>query len=164
MIKKITLLMLVVLSTSTTFVSCSSSDDGSENTKENTENNFIPRYEISPPNWLIGNWNDKRWENVYYTFTNDNILPFNWMDWKEAYNFMNQSYWENPSGTLDAHSVSFYDIKETDTYYEAVIKNFRVLQIITVEKISSNEIKVIEKIYDYNGDVEKETEFNCIKK
>lgn len=48
MIKKITLLLLVLLSSTPTFVACSSTDDATEQTQTS--------YNINPPAWLQKKW------------------------------------------------------------------------------------------------------------
>ena len=64
MIKKVTLLVLVVFSTSVTFLSCSTDDDSSEQSKQTS-------YAISPPTWLQGTW--KNSNDDQFTFTTDDI-------------------------------------------------------------------------------------------
>src|SRR5690606_23790397 len=96
--------LFIAISSTTTFVSCSSSDD-------NTEQNQNSQYNINPPNWLYGNW--KNSDGNQFTFTPDDI-QFSDMDggsWKFLYNSWKQSINNNKS--------KFYDKSKTEDYYEA---------------------------------------------
>ena len=132
MFKKITLLALVVLSTSATFVACSSSDD-------NTEQNQNSSYNINPPNWLHGTWKNSNGDA--FSFTSDDIIEGETSEdmvitWKWIHDLWRQLANYNQS--------KFYDVSKTNSYYEAEIIDYDgVLDTnIKVNKTSSNSITV----------------------
>lgn len=140
MFRKITLLALVVLSTTSTFIACSSNDD----TTEQTQNS---QYNINPPNWLHGNWENA--ESDQFTFTADDI-QFSDMDggsWKFLYNSWKQSINNNKS--------KFYDKSKTEYYYEAEYFYYEGLldSNIKVNKTGSNTISIKYTFFDDDGSV-----------
>lgn len=139
MFKKITI-VLVVLSTSTTFVSCSSSDDL-------TEQNQNSQYDINPPTWLQGNW--KNSDGDQFTFTSDDIR-FSNMDlgsWK----FLSNS-WKQ---TINNNKSKFYDKSKTETYYEAEYLYYEGFldSNIKVNKTGNNSIAIKYTYFEDDGSI-----------
>jgi len=140
MFKKIILVLFIAISSTTTFVSCSSSDD-------NTEQNQNSQYNINPPNWLYGNW--KNSDGNQFTFTPDDI-QFSDMDggsWKFLYNSWKQSINNNKS--------KFYDKSKTEDYYEAEYFYYEGFldSNIKVSKTGSNTITIIYTFYEDDGTI-----------
>lgn len=139
MSKKIALISLVVLSTSTTFIGCSS-DDGSQQ-------NQIISYNINPPNWLQGNWNNP--DGDQFTFTTDDI-KFSEMDggsWKFLY-----KSWEQ---TINDNKSKFYEKSKTESFYEAEYHYYEGFldSNIKVNKTGTNSITVKYTYYEDDGSI-----------
>lgn len=139
MIKKITFVMLVVLSTSTPFVSCSSDDV--------PEQNQTSSYSINPPTWLHGNW--KNSDGYQFTFTSDDIR-FSDMDlgsWK----FLSNS-WKQ---TINNNKSKFYDKSKTETYYEAEYLYYEGFldSNIKVNKTGNNSIAIEYTYFEDDGSI-----------
>lgn len=150
MIKKITLYALVLLSTTTTFVACSSSDDATEQTKNSS-------YNINPPTWLHGTWKNANGDQ--FAFNVDDI-QFSDMDggsWKFLYNSWNQSINNNKS--------KFYDKSKTETYYEAEYFYYEGFldSNIKVNKTGTNSITVKYTYYENDGSVINVENYSLIK-
>lgn len=140
MLKKITLLALVVLSTTSTFVACSSSDDATEQTQNSL-------YKINPPNWLYGTWKNSNGDQ--FTFTADDI-QFSDMDggsWKFLYNS-----WEQ---TINNNKSRFYDKTKNESFYEAEYLYYEGLldSNIKVNKTGTNSITVKYTYYEDDGSI-----------
>lgn len=140
MLKKITLLALVVLSNTTTFVACSSSDDATEQIQNS-------HYNINPPNWLYGTWKNSNGDQ--FTFTNDDI-QFSDMDggsWKFLYNSWKQTIKNNKSRFYDkTKSEGFYEAEYL--YYEGVLDSN-----IKVNKSGANTITIKYTFFEDDGSI-----------
>ncbi|MEG1388635.1 MAG: hypothetical protein RSC72_15405 [Algoriella sp.] len=135
MFKKITLISLVVFSTSTTFVSCSSDDESQQNQNSS--------YNVNPPDWVQGTW--KNSNNDQFTFTSDDIQysDADGGSWKFLHNSWQQ--------TINNNKSKFYDKTKTDNYYEAEYHYYEGFldTNIKVNKTGTNAITVK---YTYFGD------------
>lgn len=140
MIKKITLLALVVLSTTPIFVACSSSDDS-------TEQNQNSQYKIAPPNWLHGTWKNSNGD--LFTFTVDDIQfsDMNGGSWKFLYNSWKQ--------TINNNKSKFYDKSKSENYYEAEYFYYEGFldSNIEVNKTGTNTITIKYTYYEDDGSV-----------
>lgn len=158
MFKKITLLALVVLSTSTGFVACSSSDDATEQTQNS-------QYNINPPNWLQKKWILTGASASSYTtieFTANDIRNYTTFDseqsWKSLYEIVSE-------GNLELEETpKFNDVSKSETYYEAqYTSGFEVKGTIDINwkvyKISSDKIRVVETSQSSSGTHTLEKEF-----
>lgn len=158
MIKKITLLALVVVSTTSTLVACSSNDDA-------TEQNQNLSYNINPPTWLQKKWILTGASSPNYTtieFTSNDIRNSTTFDsdpsWKSLYEIVSE-------GNLDLEEApKFNDISKTDTYYEAqYTSGFEAKGTVdinwTVYRITSDKIKVVETSQSSSGTHTLENEF-----
>jgi len=140
MIKKITILALVVLSTTSTFVACSSSDDATEQTQNS-------HYNINPPNWLYGTW--KNSNGNQFTFSADDI-QFSDMEggsWKFLYNSWKQ--------TINDNKSKFYEKSKTESFYEAEYLYYEGFldSNIKVNKTGTNSITVKYTYYEDDGSI-----------
>jgi uncharacterized protein YcfL len=140
MIKKITILALVVLSTTTAFVGCSSDDNSSQ---EQQNSNFS--YNINPPTWLHGSW---EWlgdgQSHYFMFRADNISTEGLTsNWKDAYQSLS-----SPNSPHLEKSAKFYDKSISASYYEAEYTvNGKISDNIKIEKITNTSIKITYTYY-----------------
>lgn len=140
MFKKVTLISLIAFSTATTSVSCSSSDDS-------TEQNQNSQYNINPPNWLQGKWKDSN--DNQFTFTTDDI-QFSDIDggsWKFLYNVWKQ--------TINNNKARFYDKTKTESYYEAEYHYYEGFldTNIKVNKTGTNTITVKYTYFEDDGSI-----------
>lgn len=140
MIKKVTLLVLVVFSTSVTFLSCSTDDDSSEQSKQTS-------YAISPPTWLQGTW--KNSNDDQFTFTTDDIQfsDIEGGSWKFLHNTWKQ--------TINNNKSKFYDKSKTDNYYEAEFLYYEGFldTNIKVNKTATNTIAVTYTFFEDDGSI-----------
>lgn len=148
MIKKVTLLVLVVYSTSTTFISCSS-DDESEQSQTS--------YTISPPTWLQGTW--KSSNNDQFTFTSDDI-QFSDMDggsWKFLYNSWKQ--------TINNNKSRFYDKTKNEGFYEAEYLYYEgsLDSNIKVNKSGTNTITIKYTFFEDDGSIINVEDYSLTK-
>lgn len=158
MIKKITLLALVVLSTTPIFVACSSSDDS-------TEQNQNLSYNINPPTWL-----QKRWiltgasspNHTTIEFTSNDIRNYTTFDATQSWKVFYESLKE---GSLELEEVpKFSDVSKSENYYEAqYTSGFETKGTVDVNwkiyKISSDKIRVVETSQSISGTHTLENEF-----
>ena len=68
--KKILLLAI----TSLLYFSCSKSDNDNDNLPDSEENDTITSYEITPPDWILGNWIQVQFDHNFLEFTTDDII------------------------------------------------------------------------------------------
>lgn len=139
MLKKTTLISLVVFSTLTTFVSCSSDEE--------SEQNQTSSYNINPPNWLQGKWKDSN--DNQFSFTADDI-QFSDIDggsWKFLYNGWKQ--------TINNNKARFYDKTKTESYYEAEYHYYEGFldTNIKVNKTGTNTITVKYTYFEDDGSI-----------
>lgn len=139
MLKKITLIALVVLSTTPTFISCSSDDK--------TEQPQNSQYNVNPPDWLQGSWKNSNHDQ--FTFTADDI-QFSDMDlgsWKFLYNSWKQ--------TINNNASKFYDKSKTENYYEAEYVYYEGFldTNIKVNKTGTNTITIKYTYFEDDGNI-----------
>lgn len=157
MIKRMTLLTLIVLSTTSTFVACSSSDDSTEQTQTS--------YNINPPNWLQKKWILTGASSPNYTtieFTSNDIRNYTTFDsdqsWKSIFETVSE-------GNLELEETpKFNDVSKSDTYYEAqYTSGFEAKGSIDINwkvyKITSDKIRVVETSQSGSGTNTLEKEF-----
>lgn len=157
MFKKITFLALVALSTSTTFVACSSTDDATEQTQTS--------YNINPPTWLQKKWILTGASSPNYTtieFTANDIRNYTTFDsyqsWKSLHETVNE-------GNLELEEApKFNDVSKSETYYEAqYTSGFEAKGTVDINwkvyKITSDKIRVVETSQSSSGTHTLEKEF-----
>lgn len=158
MFKKITLLTLVVLSTSTGFVACSSSDDATEQTQNS-------QYNINPPTWLQKKWILTGASSPNYTtieYTSNDIRNYTTFDATQSWKVFYESLKE---GNLELEEApKFSDVSKSENYYEAqYTSGFETKGTVDINwkiyKISSDKIRVVETSQSISGTHTLEKEF-----
>lgn len=158
MIKKLTLLALVVVSTTSTFVACSSSDDAIEKSQNLS-------YNINPPNWLQKKWILTGASSPNHTtieFTSNDIRNYTTFDADQSWKAFYESLKE---GNLELEEApKFNDVSKSETYYEAqYTSGFEAKGTVDVNwkvyKISSDKIRVVETSQSISGTHTLENEF-----
>lgn len=158
MIKKLTLLALVVVSTTSTFVACSSSDDATQQTQNS-------QYNINPPTWLQKKWILTGASSDNYTtieFTPNDIRNYTTFDSDQSWKSLYESLKE---GSLELEETpTFKDISKTDNYYQTqYTSGFEAKGTIDIQwkvyKISSDKIRVVETSQRSSGTHTLEKEF-----
>lgn len=158
MFRKITLLALVVLSTTSTFVACSSSDDATEQIKNSS-------YNINPPTWL-----QKKWILTGASSPNHTTIEFTSNDIRNYTTFDSDQSWKSLFGTVSEGNLEleetpkFNDVSKSETYYEAqYTSGFEAKGTVDVNwkvyKITSDKIRVVETSQSSSGTHTLENEF-----
>lgn len=158
MFKKITLIALMVLSTSTTFVACSSTDDA-------TEQNQNLSYNINPPTWL-----QKKWILTGASSPNYTTIEFTSNDIRNSTTFDSNQSWRSiyetvSEGNLELEEApKFNDVSKSETYYEAqYTSSFEAKGTVNINwkvyKITSDKIRVVETSQSGSGTNTLEKEF-----
>jgi len=158
MIKKITLLTLVVLSAISTLVACSSSDDADEQAQNLS-------YNVNPPTWL-----QKKWILTGASSPNHTTIEFTSNDIRNYTTFDSDQSWKSlfetvSEGNLELEEIpKFNDVSKSETYYEAqYTSGFEVKGTIDISwkvyKISSDKIRVVETSQSISGTRMLENEF-----
>lgn len=157
MFRKITLLVLVVISTTSTFVACSSSDDATEQTQTS--------YNINPPNWL-----QKKWILTGASSPNYTTIEFTSNDIRNSTTFDSDQSWRSLYGIVSEDNLEleeapkFNDVSNSETYYEAqYTSGFEAKGTIDINwkvyKITSDKIRVVETSQSGSGTHTLEKEF-----